>query len=186
MCAYQFTVGVWPRRLRRQLEREESSLNSIEPFIEDHADRLVSTDLEPDRYFVDPLELCRSEPHGNLLHALPCDRRATSGAMYPLAHGQEIAQRQTFINHDFVITNRLHCVIENAIFKSSATETTMKATVTINKPKSTIEGWTGYVINPRTGKKIRLVAYCGGGVVSFNTKEALIEEAKRVIRGLAK
>lgn len=62
----------------------------------------------------------------------------------------------------------------------------MKATVTINKPKSTIEGWTGYVINPRTGKKIRLVAYCGGGVVSFNTKEALIEEAKRVIRGLAK
>ncbi len=61
-----------------------------------------------------------------------------------------------------------------------------KATVTIIKPRSAIEGWTGHVTNPVTGAKIRLVSYCGGGVVSFNTKEALIEEAKRVIRGLAK
>lgn len=60
----------------------------------------------------------------------------------------------------------------------------MKANVTINKPRTAIEGWTGYVTDLRTGKKIRLNSYCGGGLVAFNTKEALIKEAKRVIRGL--
>lgn len=58
----------------------------------------------------------------------------------------------------------------------------MKATLTIKKPRTAIEGWTGYVTNPKTGEKVNLVTYCGGGSVAFNTKDALIKEAKRVIR----
>jgi hypothetical protein len=55
----------------------------------------------------------------------------------------------------------------------------MKVKLTVNVPKTLIEGWTGFVTLP-SGKKVNVVDYCGGGVVAFNTKEALIKKAKRV------
>ena len=58
----------------------------------------------------------------------------------------------------------------------------MKVKLTINAPKTLIEGWTGFVTLPN-GKKVNVVDYCGGGVVAFSTKEALIKKAKRVAQG---
>jgi hypothetical protein len=64
-------------------------------------------------------------------------------------------------------------------------ESEMKATVTIKKPRTMVEGWTGFVTDPRSGAKVDLKAYCGGGLVAFSTKEALLKEAKRVVRGFS-
>jgi hypothetical protein len=58
----------------------------------------------------------------------------------------------------------------------------MKVKLTITAPKTLIEGWTGFVTLPN-GKKVNVVDYCGGGVVAFSTKEALIKKAKRVAQG---
>lgn len=58
----------------------------------------------------------------------------------------------------------------------------MKVKLTINTPKTLIEGWTGFVTLPN-GKKVNVVDYCGGGVCAFNTKEALIKKATQVARG---
>lgn len=57
----------------------------------------------------------------------------------------------------------------------------MKVKITINQPRTAIEGWTGFVTLP-SGKRINLVDYCGGGVVSFNSKEKLIAAAKRTAK----
>ena len=54
----------------------------------------------------------------------------------------------------------------------------MKAKLTINRPRTLIEGWTGFVTLP-SGKKINLVDYCGGAPVAFNTKDKLVAAAKR-------
>lgn len=65
---------------------------------------------------------------------------------------------------------------------STQRETDMKVKLTINAPKTLIEGWTGYVTLPN-GKKVSVVDYCGGGVVAFNTKAALVKRATQVARG---
>ncbi len=57
----------------------------------------------------------------------------------------------------------------------------MKAKITINKPRTRIEGWTGFVTLP-SGKRINLVDYCGGAPVAFNSKEKLVEAARRVAK----
>jgi len=60
-------------------------------------------------------------------------------------------------------------------------EPEMKAKLTINRPQSLVEGWTGYVTNPVTGEKITLTDFCGGCPVSFSTRDALIKAARRAI-----
>ena len=60
-----------------------------------------------------------------------------------------------------------------------------KFKLTIIKPRTAIEGWTGHLTNPRTGERHRLVKYSGGGLVSFSSKEALVQEARRMARGLS-
>lgn len=57
----------------------------------------------------------------------------------------------------------------------------MKAKITISRPRTLIEGWTGYVTLP-SGKEITLVDYCGGAPVAFNSREKLVAEATRVAR----
>jgi hypothetical protein len=55
----------------------------------------------------------------------------------------------------------------------------MKIKITINRPRTMIEGWTGFVTLP-SGRRINLVDYCGGAVVAFNSKADLVRAAKRV------
>lgn len=59
---------------------------------------------------------------------------------------------------------------------------TDKAKLTINRPRSAIEGWTGHLTLP-SGERINLSTYCGGGRVAFSTRQALITNAKRVLVG---
>jgi hypothetical protein len=54
----------------------------------------------------------------------------------------------------------------------------MKAKITINQPRTRIEGWTGFVTLP-SGKTINLYDICGGAPVAFNTREKLVTAAKR-------
>jgi hypothetical protein len=53
----------------------------------------------------------------------------------------------------------------------------MKAKITINRPRTLIEGWTGHVTLP-SGKTINLTDTCGGAPVAFNSREKLVIAAK--------
>ncbi len=55
----------------------------------------------------------------------------------------------------------------------------MKIKVSFKEPKTIFEGWTGFITLP-CGRKIYLRKYCGNAPVSFDTKEQLLKEAKRV------
>lgn len=61
----------------------------------------------------------------------------------------------------------------------------MKLKVVINRPQTVFDGWTGYIVHPVTGGAVHLTRYCGAGAVSFDSREQIIREAKRVARTLA-
>lgn len=51
--------------------------------------------------------------------------------------------------------------------------------LTIRKPKTLIEGWTGFLTIPSNGERRELIDYCGGAPVAFSTRDALIRAATR-------
>lgn len=53
--------------------------------------------------------------------------------------------------------------------------------ITIRKPKSLIEGWTGFVTLPN-GKQVFVTDYCGGSPVAFSSRDALVAACKGAAR----
>jgi hypothetical protein len=60
----------------------------------------------------------------------------------------------------------------------------MKFKINYTTPKSQIEGWNGTISVDNGATWHRLTKYVGGGLVSFDSKEQMVKEAKRLARRL--